>query len=214
MKTILIPAIAANAAFFAAQTDLHASLVPIDGTISFAGTATADNNNLLDATKFTSFTDVTVGAASSLFGAYAGTAGASVTVTPFTFNPPNASTPIDPLWTFTSGGDTYTFDVLSLVEDYATPTALVLSGMGTAMITGPGSDYESTTGEWSLTAQTFGDSAFTFSDTTTAATSAVPEPGTTMAGLLMLLPLAVSGFRILRSRMPNTLGTPVHLDRD
>lgn len=200
MKTILIPVIAANAAFFAAQPALHASLVPIDGTISFAGTATADNNSLMTATKFTSFTDVTVGAASSLFGAYSGTAGASVTVTPFTWNPPNASTPINPLWTFTSGGITYSFDVLSLVEDYATPTDLVLSGMGTATISGGGTDYEATTGEWSLTAQTFGDSAFTFSDTTTA--PAVPEPTTIMAGLLMLLPLGISGARILRSRRP------------
>lgn len=197
MKTLLIPAIAANAALFAAQTTLNASLA-IDGTISFAGTATADSPNLMSATKFTSFTDVTVGAPSALFGAYAGTSGASVTVAPFTWNPPGASTPIDPFWTFISGGDTYSFDVLSLHEDFVTPTELVLSGMGTATITGPGTDYSATTGEWSLTAQTFGDSAFTFSDTTAVPT--VPEPSTIMAGLLMAIPLGVSGFRILRNR--------------
>ena len=197
MKTLLIPAIAATTVFFTAPTALQASLA-IDGTISFSGTATTDGADLMSATKFTSFTDVTVGAASALFGAYVGTAGASVTVTPFTWNPPGASTPIDPFWTFVSGGDTYSFDVLSLHEDFVTPTELVLSGMGTAIITGPGTDYTATTGEWSLTAQTFGAAAFTFSDTTTAA--AVPEPSTILAGLLMVIPLGVSGFRIMRNR--------------
>lgn len=203
MKTLLIPAIAANAALFAAQTSLHASLVPISGTVSFAGTATANNSNLMDATEFTSFTDVTVGAPSSLFGAYVGTSGASVTVTPFTWNPPTASTPINPFWTFSSGGDTYSFEVLTLVENFVTPSELVLSGMGTASITGPGTSYSSTTGEWSLTTQTFGDAAFTFSDTTTA--SAVPEPSTVMAGLLMVIPLGLSGFRIIRNRMNHSV---------
>jgi hypothetical protein len=201
MKTILIPAIAANTMLFAAETNLHASLVPISGTISFAGSAAANNNDLTVATAFTSFTDVTVGTASTLQGDYVGTAGASVTFTPFTWNPPGASTPIDPLWTFVSGGDTYSFNVISLVEDYATPTSLVLSGIGTATITGPGTDYSSTTGEWTLAAQAYTDAAFTFSDTTFApATPAVPEPATIMAGLLMVIPLGVSGFRILRNR--------------
>src|SRR5579863_9152347 len=170
IKAIITPAIAVNAVLFAMQaTSLQASLTPISGTVSFSGTSTANSSSLVSATAFTLFQDVTVGAASGLSGAYAGTAGASVTVTPFTWNPPTASTPINTLWTFISGGVTYSFDLASMHEDFVTPTELVLSGMGTSTITGGSTDYAATTGMWSLTAQTFGDSTFTFSSTTGSA---------------------------------------------
>jgi hypothetical protein len=177
---------------------LQASLTTIDGTISFSGTATTDTSSLLTSTKFTRFQDVVVGSPAALSGDYVSTSGASVTVTPFTWNPPGASTPINPLWTLNSGGDTYSFNLSSLHQDFASPTAMVLSGMGTAFITGPGADKLPTTGLWSLTTQTFGESTFTFSSSSTV--SAVPEPSTFIAGGLLALPFGFKGIRRLRNR--------------
>ena len=155
---------------------MQANPVPIDGAISFAGTSTIDSTSFVTATRFTSFQNVTVGAPSALSGNYVGTSGAAVTMTPFTWSPPTASTPINPLWTFVSGGDTYSFDLSVLHLDYATPTGLLLSGIGTAFITGPGLDFLATTGKWNLSSQTLGQSSFTFSSTTS-----VPDGGTTGA---------------------------------
>jgi hypothetical protein len=194
MKIRLIQTIAVSTVLFTALTgSLQASLTSIDGTISFSGTATADTGNFLTATKFTLFQDVVVGASTSLFGDYLGASGAVVTVTPFTWNPPNASTPINPLWTFNSGGLTYSFDLSSLHEDYASTKVLVLSGIGTSLITGK----LATAGEWSLTTQTDGESTFTFSSTTG---SSVPEPSTLIAGVLLILPFGMHWARFLRKR--------------
>lgn len=199
IKAIITPVLAVNAVLFAMQTTpVQASLSPISGTISFSGTATTDNNNLVLAKAFTLFQDVVVGAPSALMGAYVGTSGAAVTVTPFTWNPPDASTPIDPLWKFTSAGVTYSFDLISLHVDFVTPTELVLSGWGTSDITGGGTSYAETSGMWSLTAQTFGASTFTFSSTT--ASTPVPEPSNIVTALFLLVPLGTAGVRILRNR--------------
>jgi len=93
---------------------LSAEAIPtaISGNLSFSGTTTIDSTSFVTATKFLSFQDVVVGAPSSLSGDYAGTSGAAVTMTPFTWSPPTASTPLDPLWTFVSGGVTYSFDLV------------------------------------------------------------------------------------------------------
>jgi hypothetical protein len=136
-----------------------------------------DGTSFLTATKFISFQDVDVGAASALSGSYAGTSGAAVTMTPFTWNPPTASTPINPLWTFVSGGDTYSFDLSALHLDFASPTGLFLSGLGTAHITGPGLTYQDTSGHWDFSSQTLGLATFTFSSTTTVPN--VPDGGST-----------------------------------
>ena len=62
--------------------------------------------------------------------------------------------------------------------DYASATGLLLSGIGTAIITGPGLDFLNTTGTWNLSAQTLNLATFTFSSTTTVPNS-VPDGGTT-----------------------------------
>ena len=154
--------------------------VPITGSISFAGTTTIDGLNFISATKFLSFQNVTVGAPSALSGSYVGTSGAAVTVTPFTWSPPTASTPINPLWSFVVGGLTYSFDLSVMHQDYASLTGLLLSGSGTAHITGTGSNSLDTTGNWDFSAQTLGLSTFTFSSSTTIPATAVPDGGTTV----------------------------------
>jgi hypothetical protein len=161
---------------------IQAVPTPISGNISLSGTVSMDGTSFVTATKFTSFENVFVGAPSALDGDYIGTSGATVTVTPFTWSPPTASTPVSPLWTFMSGLNTYSFDLNVLHMDYASPTGLLLSGLGTAHITGPGLEKLDTTGHWDFSAQTLGLSTFTFSSTTTVPTS-VPDGGSTVAML-------------------------------
>ena len=156
---------------------------PISGNISFSGTTTIDSTSFVTATRFLSFQNVVVGAPSALSGNYVGTSGAAVTVTPFIWSPPTASTPLNPLWTFVSGGNTYSFDLSILHVDYASPTGLLLSGLGTALITGPGMEKLNTTGTWDFSSQTLGQTSFTFSSTTTVPSAAVPDGGSTVAML-------------------------------
>jgi|SRR5579872_2044316 len=158
---------------------LSLQAIPITGSISFSGTSTIDGTSFVTATAFTSFQDVFVGAPSALSGDYVGTSGAAVTMAPFIWAPPTTSTPIQPLWTFVSGGDTYSFDLGVLHEDYASPTGLLLSGLGTAHITGPGLQELDTTGSWTFSAQTLGLATFTFSSTTTVPNQSVPDSGST-----------------------------------
>lgn len=134
----------------------------------------------MTATRFLLFQDVFVGAESALSGDYVGTSGATVTMMPFIWDPPTASTPLNPLWTFVSGGNTYSFDLSVLHKDFASPTGLLLSGLGTAHITGPGLEKLDTTGHWDFSAQTLGRATFTFSATITGPTH-VPDGGTTVA---------------------------------
>jgi hypothetical protein len=171
----------------------------IAGVISFSGSASTDNSNLSVATKFLTFGTVTVGEAAGLSGDYAGTAGAVVTFTPFTFDPVGASLPVAPLWTFMSGGNTYSFTLESLNVDFVSPRFLNLSGLGTASITGPGVEKLDTAGLWSLSGQTFGEASFTFSSSTEVPPPAtnVPDGGTTA----MLLGFSVLGFGILRRKV-------------
>jgi hypothetical protein len=171
------------------------------GAISFSGTSTINGTSFVTATEFTSFENVVVGAPSALSGAYTGTSGAAVTMSPFIWAPPTASTPVSPLWTFVSGGDTYSFDLGVLHEDYASPTGLLLSGLGTAHITGPGGLLETATGNWDFSAQTLGLATFTFSSTTSIPTQSVPDGGTTVVLLgASLLGLGLVGRKQILSK--------------
>ena len=176
-----------TAAIYLAITGFTISLqaipTPISGAISFSGTSSIDASSFVTATRFTSFQDVFVGAPSALSGDYTGTSGAAVTVTPFIWAPPTASTPINPLWTFMSGGLSYSFNLSVLHQDTVSPDGLLLSGLGTARITGPGVDKLDTSGSWSFSAQSLGLSTFTFSSTTMVPPVSVPEAGTTLGML-------------------------------
>lgn len=71
-----------------------------------------------------------------------------------------------------------------LHSDYVSPTSLLLSGEGTAHIVGPGVEKLDTSGIWNFSAQTLGESTFTFSSTTTVP---VADGGATVALLGMAL---------------------------
>ena len=159
----------------------EASAIPIVGEVSFSGSYTINNSNLALATKFNTFTGVTVSALPT--GDYSGLAGAAVTMTAFTFDPFPVGGVV-PLWTIPSSPGT-SFDLLALNVAFESPTALLLTGSGIAHKTG----RDDTPGTWVLSANTLG-TTFSFSSTN----SSVPDGGTTVALLGMGL-VGVEGMR-------------------
>ena len=160
-----------------------------------SGTVTLDDVFLGSADAALAFNGVTVGGTPT--GAYTGTAGTAVTWSAFGWNP--ATTPVTPLWTFTTGGRTYSFDLTTVSIAGQNNFFLNLLGTGTLRITGGGPSYDPTPGTWSFTIsnpdgadhQNF---QFTFANSQTA--SGVPEGGTTA----MLLGAALCGIGLIRRK--------------
>ena len=190
MKIPLIIAAIAGTALIA-----QAVPTPIDGTISFSGSAAIDGSSFLTATQFLSFQDVFVGSPASVSGDYLGTSGSDVTVSPFIWSPTTASTPVTDLWSFDNGGNTYSYDLNALQVDYVASDGMVLSGLGVAHITGPGLDKQATAGSWNFSTQKQGLSTFTFSSSTTVPVG-VPDGGATAA----MLGGVLIGFRKIARR--------------
>jgi PEP-CTERM motif-containing protein len=163
------------------------------GSISFVGGATI-NNPIPGATTFTSFygpggtgTNPQVQGGQET-GAYAGVpGGTSVAFTPFTFSPSLVPSPV-PLWSFTLGPTTYSFQITSVTTDtqnvYPGGFAFLnIGGVGTASITGYAPD---TAASWSITGTTANSASVTI--TIGNAVNGVPEPSTVplmVAGLLV-----------------------------
>jgi VPDSG-CTERM motif len=166
---------------------------PITGGISLAGGYTVNTGNLNTATAFTSFPFALVtGVSGSYTGVGTGLSSPSVTMNPFTFNP--FSGPITPLWTFMSGGSTYSFD-LTVLSSRLQPgdDTLTLKGTGTLHIT----NFTDTTGNWVFTANQAGDT-FSFSSSNSAV--GVPDSGSAVALLGIALAGIEGGRRALRAR--------------
>lgn len=167
--------------------------IPVGGTIQFVGTATMNSSQ----TAFISFGDPLGGGlgpwvqAGSQSGNYAGvTAGTTAFWTPFTFNPPAAS--VTPLWMFTAGGITYSFDATSMTVTHPNSSTVNISGSGIAHISG----FADTIGTWTVTATGAGVD-FTFGAFTGSDTGGVADGGTTV----LLLGTALSGVALLRKKM-------------
>ena len=154
------------------------------GEVEFSGTAVL-NGPLATATAFTSFVGVQV---SDGTGSYAVPAlvadGTSVTVTAFSFGSGSYSTTpvspvVDPLWTFSVGGTTYSFKLSAIsVSRSVIPSTqfLNITGLGAASITG----YDPTPASFALSSsQSIGSTSVsaTFTLISTAIDSTIPEPG-------------------------------------
>jgi len=167
--------------------------IPISGTIQFVGTATMNASQ----TAFVSFGNPIGGGsgpwvqAGSQSGDYAAVAGGTTASwTPFTFNPPAAS--VTPLWMFTIGTTTYSFDAISMTVTHPNATTVNISGSGIAHITG----LADTLGNWTVTATGSGVD-FTFGAFTGSGPGGVADGGTTV----LLLGTALSGVALLRKKM-------------
>ena len=162
----------------------QAQAVMITGGISMGGSFTTDTGDVNTANAFTSFPICFVVSTS---GDYASVPlFTSVTQNAFVFDP--FTPPVSPLWTFMSGGNTYSFDLLTLSIDQQGGDTLNLSGSGNLDITG----FDTTFGTWVFTANQAG-GTFSFS----SSNAAVPEGGSAVA----LLGLALFGVEILRRKL-------------
>ena len=148
----------------------------INGDISFVGGATLDAP-LGSATKFISiFGPGGVGLPQVLGGSQTGNyatvaAGTQATFPVFTFIPSPGSS--FPLWSFTFGVNSYSFQADSITFVYQNSMFLDIAGTGTASITG----FNDTSGTWSIvdTGQS-SSPVFTFGAATQVNGPPVPEP--------------------------------------
>lgn len=149
---------------------------PITGTINFTGGAVLNNDDITAATSVRSFYQATdpshdwvsiqIG---SETGSYLGVGDLStkVTFTPFSFS----DSSVIPLWTFTAGTVTYSFDATSVQVVSRDANHISLAGSGIAHI----SNLDDTTGSWSINlGPDYTGSHFTF-----GASTAVPDGGMT-----------------------------------
>ncbi len=173
---------------------LNAQATSVSGTIDFTGSAQF-NSAVPDATQITSFANVQVSLGTQT-GSYSsvpiGTESGTLAFSPFTFlsslGPPQVvdSANISTLWTFTAGGNTYSFTNAVVTSVTETSGGLLISGTGTANITGD----TSASGTWQFSSQS-GSNLLSFSANTTA----VPEPAT-----LLLLGSGLVGLAAFRKR--------------
>jgi hypothetical protein len=179
----------------------QAQAVKITGDIGFFGTASASGASLGPPVTIT-FTNPWH--ALSGTGVYAGIPfNTPATFSNFTFTLDGASAllsgPLTPEWTFSFGGETFSFDLLSLTNGHVDPpganglTAMAFSGTGTVHGTGVIA-FDDTPATWSLEGSGTNFN-FTLSSSTT---SSIPEPGVTT--LLVLGCAVLAGYSLRRKR--------------
>ena len=154
---------------------------PLNGDIKFQGSAVLDAA-AATATKITFNNDVTVNATGTTED-YAGIAnGTSATFKTLDFSSSGftGNLAIDNLWSVTSGGVTFTFDLERITANGTLGTALVIEGYGTAESTAAGQD------DWVAFFQI--STSGTGTEINFSSTTEVPDSGTTTAllGLSML----------------------------
>ncbi|MGA2244252.1 MAG: hypothetical protein ABSH48_04555 [Verrucomicrobiota bacterium] len=157
-----------------------------------SGTVTLNSVNLASATAATAFSGVTVGGTPS--GSFTGTFGDVVSWSGFSWPGGSAS----PLWSFTAGGLTYTFNLANDYVSQQTSTFLNLLGNGTLDITGGSSSYTPTAASWSFTiSNPTGGAHPNFNFTFANSQVSVPDGAATA----MLLGIALSSLALLRKKL-------------
>ena len=163
-----------------------------NGSVSFFGAAHANHKSSGSGTTALFFTNpgwsVIAGD-----GAYTGTVGSAAHFTNFSFTGTGLGAvltgPVTPQWTFSSGGNTYTFDLLALTDGTITAGTMSLSGTGIAYINGG----DPSAAVWALQGSG-GKFTFKFSSSTT---TAVPDGGSAVA----LLGIALAGIEVVRRKI-------------
>jgi hypothetical protein len=158
----------------------------------------SDGNSNLTVSNGGGSTTLTFGAnwsVSSGNGVYTGAAGAGVTYTGFTYTTATGviTAPAAPfqLWSFVSGGNTFTFKLDSPIKQNSnTATFFQITGVGTGFVNG----VDPTRGTWSLTGNGAGVS---FQFVSSSVNVFVPDGGSAVA----LLGIALTGIEALRRRI-------------
>ena len=185
MKTILV--ILAGGLLLCQQTQA----APITGAVEFFGGASASGPSGPPDTIH--FTDPWHTLAAT--GTYAVVlTGTPTTFSDFSFIGDGAAAtllgPDVPIWTFTSGGSTYSFDLLALTNGHVEAGSMAFTGTGIAHITG----FDATPASFALQGAGTGFD-FTLSSSTTAT---IPEGSTTA---LFVLGLVLVGIVTLRQKL-------------
>ena len=122
----------------------NAQQTGLGGQIGFSGSFTYDDNS--SPTMFTSFDGVTVASTPVPTGSFAGLQGQSATFTPFSFS----DSCITPLWSVTSGSNSYYLDANIASADLTLlPSVVSFTGNGT-LFWGNNGNIESSAASWSL----------------------------------------------------------------
>ena len=162
---------------------------PLNGDINFEGAGTFNGTGPTDATQITFGTVTTKSGSTNDYSTVA--AGTAVTFKTFTFGAAGTvgANAIDDLWSFTSGGESYTFDLIRLTVNSVGGAVRVIEGWGTAQSSKAGIDDQSAFFSLSTSGS---ETSITFSSVTE-----VPDSGTTTALLgLSLLGLAGAARRL------------------
>jgi hypothetical protein len=169
----------------------QAQAAPISGAIEFTGSASASGPSGPPTTiHFDANWAVLVGT-----GTYMGIApGTSATFNDFTFTGDGSAAmltaPDSPIWTFTLGATTYSFDFLAMTNGHTESGSMAFSGTGIAHVTG----FDPTPA--SIAIQGAG-SGFHF-ELSSSTTATIPE-GSTIA--LLVLGLGLIGAVMLRQKL-------------
>ncbi len=171
----------------ALAVSVPATALPVTGEVIMFGAFNTDTGNLATAT---SIAFVGSGWTDGGTGSYAPINSVSrpVTFMDFTFSPSLSPSPLNPLWSFTYAGITYSFVMDSVdVGSPRSSSLLTLLGRGTLFVTG----FDPTPGIWEFTSGETRSAFIKF----TSESSALPEPGS-----LALLGLGLLGFGLARRR--------------
>ncbi len=158
---------------------------PITGDISISGSVQLNNTRLELATKALPATGFVTAAS----GTFAGTEWSPVAYSGFQWNPVN--TPILNLWSFTSGGNVFSFSLDSISIEKQTSVDLILSGSGILRATG----HDDATGLWRFSINNAGGrphTNFRFGFTSSDTAVHVPDDGS----IVVLLTLAMGALSL------------------
>jgi hypothetical protein len=165
----------------------------INGSIEFFGSASADHASGTGLTTTMSFTNPwhTLATTGSYNGVLTGT---DTTFNGFSFMDDGTAAVLighdSPIWTFTFGGNAYSFDLLALTNGHVEAGSMAFTGMGIAHITG----FTDTPASFALQGAGTGFN-FTLSS---SSTGTIPEGNTTA---LVVLGLVLIGVVTLRRKL-------------